>query len=65
MIGLTCCVSRNTTNVISLVDHIKHLMEHCLISDTNFDYYVKVVVTSSLHCTVSIFPFVINLWEDA
>lgn len=66
-IGLTSSVSRNTTNVMSSVSHIRCLMGHCLIiSDINFDYHVKVVVTSSFNCTVSIFPFVINnMWEDA
>lgn len=44
-----------------------YIMEHCLnFSDINFDYYFKVVVTSSFYRTVTILPFVIsNLWEDA
>lgn len=44
-----------------------YIMRHCpLIEDINFSYSVKVGSTSSLHCKVTVFPFVIsdNPWGD-
>lgn len=48
---------------MSSLHHIKkHIMEPCpIIGDISFDYFVKVMSTTSLHCTVTVFHFAINL----
>ena len=63
MIRSASIFSRNTTNAMSSLHHTKkHIMEHCLIiGDINFDYFVKVMSTTSLHCTVTVFHFAVNL----
>ena len=49
----------------------KHVKSVCFITgDVYFDHLVKVMTAVFLHCTVTLFPFVVNmylciLWGDA